>query len=98
MDINNAKNRNYENVPTITTIYDMRDQEHNTHIDKTGFQALTSPSSISSDLLLSGNDKEIEKIYYPEVEALLLKHTGIYPSIKYNNIFWNNVLCNIFFM
>jgi hypothetical protein len=77
VDINNAKNRNYQNETITTNIYDMRGQEQHTHIDTTGFQALTSPSSIPADLLLSGNDKEIEKIYYPEVEALLLKFTGM---------------------
>jgi len=76
VDINNINNRNYARDPVDTTVYDLRGQESKTHIDTTGFQALTSPSSISSDVLLSGNDKEIEKIYYPEVEALLLKSTG----------------------
>eukprot|EP00026_Physarum_polycephalum_P011325 Phypoly_transcript_11540.p1 GENE.Phypoly_transcript_11540~~Phypoly_transcript_11540.p1 ORF type:complete len:312 (+),score=40.87 Phypoly_transcript_11540:251-1186(+) len=76
VDINNINNINYARSPVDTTVYDLRGQESKTHIDVTGFQAITSPSSISSDILLSGNDKEIEKIYYPEVEALLLKSTG----------------------
>eukprot|EP00026_Physarum_polycephalum_P009570 Phypoly_transcript_09698.p1 GENE.Phypoly_transcript_09698~~Phypoly_transcript_09698.p1 ORF type:complete len:310 (+),score=73.57 Phypoly_transcript_09698:182-1111(+) len=76
VNINNALIKNYEKKDENVTIYDMRGQESNTHVDTTGFQAITSPSSISADLLLSGNDKEIEKVYYPEVEALLLKATG----------------------
>jgi hypothetical protein len=78
VDINNRKNKNYQNEVVNTTIFDLRGQERNTHIDTTGFQALTSPSSTPSGVLLSGDDKAIERIYYPEVEALLLKHTGMF--------------------
>jgi hypothetical protein len=77
VDINDQRNNNYKLESIPTNVYDMRGQEENTHIDTTGFQALTEPSFVSADLLLSGNDKEIEKIYYPEVEALLLKYTGM---------------------
>jgi len=75
-DINNYENVNYESIPTPTNIYDVRGQESLTHIDVTGFQALTSPSAVSSDFILSAPEEEVKKAYYPEVEALLLKLTG----------------------
>jgi cephamycin C biosynthesis protein len=68
--------RNYDIAPTPLKVYDMRGQESATHIDTTGFQAITSPSSVSSDFMLTSSDDEIRKVYYPEVEALLLKQTG----------------------
>jgi len=76
VDINMTTNRNYSREPVDVTIYDIRGQEERTHIDTTGFQAFTSPSSIPADILLSGDDKKIEEIYYPEVEALIKKRTG----------------------
>lgn len=54
----------------------MRGQEDKTHIDVTGFQALTSPSSLPSDFFDTATEEDIKQVYYPEVEALLLKHTG----------------------
>jgi len=77
VDINNPKrNTNFDTVPVPTNIYDVRGQEAYTHINTTGFQALTSPSAVSGDFLLSSSDADIARVYYPEVEALLLKHTG----------------------
>jgi len=70
------RNKNFDTAPFPTNIYDLRGQEEHAHINTTGFQALTSPSDVPADLLLSGSDAEIEKLYYPEVEALLLKQTG----------------------
>jgi len=75
VDVNVNSNRNYGTEAVELTIYDIRGQEEQTHIDTTGFQGFTSPSSIPAELLLSGDDKKIEEIYYPEVEALILKHT-----------------------
>lgn len=76
IDINNIKNKNFDEITVPSKIYDLRGQEASTHIDTTGFQALTSPSDVSEDLLLDGSDAEVAKVYYPEVEALLKKHTG----------------------
>lgn len=77
IDINNAQaNKNYDSVPFPAKIYDLRGQEAATHIDTTGFQAITSPSTVSGEFLLSSSDDEIARVYYPEVEALLKKHTG----------------------
>jgi hypothetical protein len=76
IDINNRGNKNFGSINTPTTIYDVRGQEVSTHIDTTGFQALTAPSSVSSDFLLTASTEEIERIYYPEVEALIKKQTG----------------------
>jgi len=76
IDINNKSNKNFDTAIIPTNIYDMRGQEGVTHIDTTGFQAITSPSDVPGDFLLSSSDAEIERVYYPEVEALLLKHTG----------------------
>ncbi len=78
IDINDAENNNnFEYMkPYPTTIYDLRGQEALSHIDTTGFQALTSPSSVPGDFLLTSSDEEIARVYYPEVEELLKKHTG----------------------
>jgi len=72
----NDRKCNFINTPITTTIYDIRGQEHFTHIDSTGFQALTYPSSVPGDFILNSPDEEIAKTYYPECEALLKKYTG----------------------
>jgi cephamycin C biosynthesis protein len=74
--VNNLNDKNFGSSTIPITIYDMRGQEKSTNVDTTGFQAITSPSSVSSSLLLNGSQEEVERIYYPEVEALLKKHTG----------------------
>jgi len=77
ISINNPHtNTNFEFTPIPVNIYDLRGQEDSTHIDITGFQAINSPSTVSGDFLLSSSAEDISRIYYPEVEALLLKHTG----------------------
>lgn len=76
ININNTHDTNYSFEKIDTTIYDVRGQEHLTNVDTTGFQAFTSPSSVPSSLLLSGDDAEIARVYYPEVEALIKKQTG----------------------
>jgi len=76
IDINNKNNKNFDTATVPTNIYDVRGQESATNIDTTGFQTITSPSNVPADLLLSSSDAEIERVYYPEVEALLKKHTG----------------------
>jgi len=76
VDINNVQDTNIVRVDTPTNIYDLRGQEAATHIDTTGFQAITSPSAVSGDFLLSSSEADIARVYYPEVEELLLKHTG----------------------
>ena len=59
IDINNKDNRNFDTIQIPTKVYDMRGQESSTHIDTTGFQALTSPSDISSEFLLTASDEEV---------------------------------------
>jgi len=76
VDMGHTTNTNFQNTPVPVNVYDLRGQEAATHIDTTGFQALTSPSSVSGDFLLSSSDDDIARVYYPEVEALLLKQTG----------------------
>ena len=77
VNINDPKDTNIQqDVRASSTIYDMRGQEALTHIDVTGFQALTAPSSVSAELLLEGSEEEVRREYYPEVERLLLKATG----------------------
>lgn len=76
IDINVRHNRNFDTIPHTSTVFDVRGQEHLTHIDSTGFQVLTSPSSVPGDFILSSSDEEIAKRYYPEVEQLLKKQTG----------------------
>jgi len=76
LDINDINNTNFESSDYPAKIYDLRGQESSTHIDTTGFQAVTSPSTVPAEVLLGSSDAEIEKVYYPEVEALLKKHTG----------------------
>jgi len=76
IDINNRNNKNYEQTTFPATIYDLRGQENKATINTTGFQPITSPSTVPGDFILSSSDDEIARRYYPEVEALLLKHTG----------------------
>ena len=76
ININNQRDTNFSTEPTPTPIYDLRGQESSTHIDVTGFQALTSPSTVPADFLLSSSDDDIRRVYYPEVERLLLAQTG----------------------
>jgi len=57
-------------------IYDLRGQENATHIDTTGFQTLTIPSSFSYDFFINATSDEIKSLYYPEAEKLLLENTG----------------------
>lgn len=72
---NNDTNFGPDDQPV--TIYDLRGQEEATHIDSTGFQTFSSPSNVSEDVILSGDDGLIAKIYYPEVEVLLKNATGM---------------------
>jgi len=86
IDTNDYATNNFISVAHPTTIYDLRGQEELTHIDKTGFQALTEPSSLSGgEFILSSSEAEIEKAYYPEVEALLKKHTGASRVVFFDN-------------
>ncbi len=68
-----------------------------THINTTGFQAITSPSSVSGDFLLTSSDEEIARVYYPEVEVLLKKHTGATRVVFFQHIlrepYYPNVPC-----
>jgi len=76
IDINYNAKSNFDVAATISTIYDIRGQEHLTHIDTTGFQAINSPSTVPGDFILNSSDDEVAKRYYPECEALLKKSTG----------------------
>jgi len=76
ININKADETNFEKVSHPVSVYDLRGQEAQTHIDTTGFQAFTEPSSVPGEFILSSSDAEIEKVYYPEVEALIKKYTG----------------------
>ena len=76
VNINDTKDTNIAQSPTPSLVYDLRGQEASTHIDVTGFQALTSPSTVPADVLLHASDEEVRAQYYPEVERLLLQQTG----------------------
>ncbi len=76
IDFTPGNKNNFDIKVFPSTIYDLRGQESLTHIDTTGFQAFSSPSSVSGDFLLTSSDEEIARVYYPEVEVLLKKHTG----------------------
>lgn len=77
VDINNNNKKNFDfEKRNNYTVYDLRGQEHLTHVDTTGFQAFSSPSVVSPSLLLSGDDEEIKRVYYPEVEQLIKERTG----------------------
>jgi len=76
VDINAQKSINHAKVDKQVNIYDVRGQENATHIDTTGFQVFTEPSSVSADFLLTSSDEEIQRVYYPEVEKLLKDRTG----------------------
>ena len=76
ININDNTDTNILITPTPSTIYDLRGQESSTHIDVTGFQALTAPSSVPASTLLDGSEDDIRAAYYPEVERLLLQRTG----------------------
>jgi len=75
-DSKSIDGKNFDTIPVSSVIYDIRGQENQTHIDKTGFQAITSPSTFSSEFILSATDAEIENSYFPEVEELIKKQTG----------------------
>jgi len=77
VDINRKDvKHNFQTKDIDAKIYDLRGQENATHIDTTGFQAFTSPSTVTADFLLNSSDEEIQRVYYPEVEKLLLDKTG----------------------
>ena len=76
ININDQRDTNFSTQPIPSTVYDVRGQEASTHIDVTGFQAVTSPSTVPASLLLEASDDEIRRVYYPEVERLLLQQTG----------------------
>jgi cephamycin C biosynthesis protein len=73
--INNRSNTNIEADTILTKIYDIRGQEARSNINTIGFQALTSPSSVPGDLLLSSTTDAIAH-YYTEVEALIKRVTA----------------------
>jgi len=70
------RKQNFQSDIREGVIHDIRGREKETDINITGFQALTSASTVDASLLLSGDDDIIRRIYYPEVEALLKKATG----------------------
>ncbi|CAF1145430.1 unnamed protein product [Adineta steineri] len=70
------REQNFITEDVETTIHDIRGHESNTHIDITGFQALTSPSTVDADLILNGTEEQVKEVYYGEVEQLLKRATG----------------------
>ena len=63
--------RNFGDTDLPVTIHDIRGQESNFNLDTNAFTTLaTSPSAEKSFT----DDASIKEKYYPEVEALLLKH------------------------
>lgn len=70
------REKNFEEGPVQTCIYDIRGCESDTHIDVTGFQALYSPSAVDPNLILDGTDEQVKEVYYGEVEELLKNVTG----------------------
>jgi len=76
---------NFDSFPVAAKVYDLRGQESRASLSATGFQPLTSPSSVPAEFILNSSEEEIAKVYYPEVEALLLKHTGASRVIFFDN-------------
>ncbi|KAI4194368.1 MAG: hypothetical protein LQ350_007807 [Teloschistes chrysophthalmus] len=72
--------RNFSDHPHSTTINDIRGREHLFTLDTHAFAALQNiPSKVPPQAFLSPNantDEAIKSLYYPEVERLLLAHTG----------------------
>ncbi|XP_035701116.1 hydroxylase/desaturase CTB9 [Folsomia candida] len=81
---NGNKITNAENDPISTTIHDLRGVEHNFSLDKNGFQAIFSPTSVPSNTLLSGGDV-LKTVYYPEVEKLLMEVTGADKAVAFDH-------------
>ncbi|KAF4568114.1 hypothetical protein EYR40_010491 [Pleurotus pulmonarius] len=63
---------NVVNDPRDVIIHDARGRQHEFALDSAGFEFLTYPSAVS-DLF---DEEFIVKRYYPEIQQMLLKHTG----------------------
>lgn len=63
--------RNFGSEDVQVHVEDIRDREDQFHLDKDAFQAIKGIPSEEKDFL---DDEHIQKVYYPEVEKLLLEH------------------------
>ena len=63
--------RNFSDIDLAVTIHDIRGQESDFDLDTNAFSTLTTSPSAEKSFT---DDASIKKNYYPEVEALLLKH------------------------
>ena len=75
-EVNKQDGRNFDVVSFPMTVYDIRGQESLTHIDVTGFQMLTSPSSVSGDFILTAPEDEtnfegLSQIIYKPIYAMV---------------------------
>lgn len=84
---NGIKRSNFENHTAAVPITDLRGQENIASLDTTGFQTLEAPTSLNSKFFLSGNDDQINTLYYPEVENILQKVTGADKIVIFDHTF-----------
>ncbi|KAL8868478.1 MAG: hypothetical protein Q9174_004967 [Haloplaca sp. 1 TL-2023] len=71
-----APQRNYSDAPTTITIDDLRGREAEASLSSHAFAAIQDVPSAATRSTFSSSDEEIKKVYYPEVEELLLQQTG----------------------
>ncbi|KAI4268619.1 MAG: hypothetical protein L6R38_007789 [Xanthoria sp. 2 TBL-2021] len=67
--------RNYSDTEQVVTINDIRGQEADFNINTHAFAAVQNIQSQANRATFD-DDEAIERVYYPEVEELLLKETG----------------------
>ncbi|KAI4098915.1 MAG: hypothetical protein LQ339_006221 [Xanthoria mediterranea] len=67
--------RNYSDTEQILTIHDIRNREAEFNLNTHAFAAVQDVRS-QADRAVFNDDDAIKRVYYPEVEALLLKATG----------------------
>lgn len=84
---NGTKRSNFENHIATVPITDLRGQKDMASLDTTGFQTLVAPTSLNSELFLSGIDDLINTFYYPEVETILQKITGADKIVIFDHTF-----------
>ncbi|KAL8668007.1 MAG: hypothetical protein Q9168_007125, partial [Polycauliona sp. 1 TL-2023] len=76
--------RNYSDTAVPITIQDLRSHESSFNIQTHAFAAIQGVSS-AADRAVFNDDEAIKRIYYPEVEELLLKETGAQKVLLFDH-------------
>ena len=82
-------------VMVKTKVADVRGHESEFSLDKQGFQWVHWPPALSK----WNNDEEIQRVYYPDMEALLKKVTGASHAYAFNHVLrsedWSAIMKDI---